>query len=190
MSLPSFDPTNTVTFDLARGLVRLDDNSARLLVPSSALLALAKAAPPEAIAAFARAVGEPLGARVAARLSGAEGLRTAPAEAVIEHLGGELALTGLGSLSLERWGRAMLLVVDQSPLSGDAVSLLAGILEGALLCATGREVRCVALQNSSQQSRFLVAGGAAATKAAEWLHAGVSWGEVLARLHAPSGGAS
>lgn len=189
MSLSSFDPTKAVTFDLAQGLVRLDDNSARLLVPASALLALAKAAGPDASTAFARSLGEPLGERVAQRLSGTDALRAASPDLVIDHLGGEMALVGLGSLSIERWGRALLLVVDRSPLGQDNNALLAGVLEGALHRATGRVVRCV-LMSGGVQSRFLVTGEAAAGKAREWLDGGVSWGEVLARLHAPAGGAT
>lgn len=189
MSLPNFDPTKAVTFDLARGLVRLDDDSSRLLVPAAALLALAKAAGPAASTAFAHSLGEPLGARVARHLSGSDSLRAASPDIVVDHLAGELALVGLGSLTIERWGRALLLVVDRSPLAQDDASLLGGVLEGALLQATGRPVRCVLLSGGAQ-SRFLVTGEAAAVKAREWLAGGVSWGEVLARLHAPSGGAA
>ena len=185
MSPTSFDPTKAVTFDLTRGLVRLDDDSARILVPASALLALLKAAGPQAASAFARSLGEPLGARVAARLSGADALRAAPPETVIDQLGGELALVGLGSLALERWGRALLLVVERSPLAEDA-SLVGWLLEGALLGATGRAVHCVLLSGGTQ-CRFLITGEAAALKAREWLQGGVSWGEVLARLHTPGG---
>jgi hypothetical protein len=188
MSLTTFDPTKAVTFDLARGLVRLDDDSARLLVPASALLTLLKAAGPQAAAAFARSLGEPLGARVAARLSGADAIRAASPETVVDQLGGELALVGLGALALERWGRALLLVVERSPL-GEDPSLVGAVLEGALQGATGRAVHCVQL-SSGAQCRFLVTGEAAAHKAREWLQGGVSWGEVIARLHTPSGGVS
>lgn len=189
MSLSSFDPTKAVTFDLTRGIVRLDDDSARILVPASALLSLAKAAGPQAATAFARSIGEPLGARVAARLSGADALRAASPETVVDHLGGEVALVGLGSLALERWGRALLLVVERSPLAQDDASLLGGVLEGALQGATGRAVHCVLL-NGGAHCRFLITGEAAAHKAREWLAGGVSWGEVLARLHTPTGGAA
>jgi hypothetical protein len=189
MSPSPFDPTKAVTFDLTRGLVRLDDDSARILVPASALLSLVKAAGPQAATAFAQALGQPLGARVAARLAGVDSLRASAPETVIDHLGGEMALVGLGSLALERWGRALLLVVDRSPLAQDDFSLLGAVLEGALQGATGRPVHCVLL-NGGAQCRFLVTSEAAAIKAREWLQGGVSWGEVLARLHTPAGGAS
>ena len=188
MSLPSFDPTKAVTFDLARGLVRLDDDSARLLVPATALLALVKTSGPAGTEAFARALGEPLGERVARRLSGSEALRASSPDVVLDHLGGELALVGLGTLSIERWGRALLLMVDRSPIveDGDA-SLLTLVLEAALHQATSRVVRCVLLSKGAQ-ARFLVVGDGAAHQARAWLDSGMSWGEVLARLHAPSAG--
>lgn len=189
MSLPSFDPTKAVTFDLARGLVRLDDDTPRLLVPAGALLALVKAAGPGATESFAKALGEPLGERVSRRLSGSEALRAASPDVVLDHLGGEFALVGLGTLSIERWGRALLLVVDRSPLAQDNdATLLTHVLEAALHQATGRTVRCVLLSGGAQ-ARFLIAGDAAAVKARQWLASGTSWGEVLARLHAPGGAA-
>ncbi|RYE82203.1 MAG: hypothetical protein EOO75_21055 [Myxococcales bacterium] len=188
MSLPSFDPTKAVTFDLARGLVRLDDDSARLLVPAAALLALVKAAGPAASEAFGRALGEPLGERVARRLSGSQALRASSPDVVLDHLSGEMAVIGLGTLSIERWGRALLLVVDRSPLAQDNdASLLTQVLEAALHQATGRPVKCVLLSGGAQ-SRFLITGDAAARHAREWIASGMSWGEVLARLHAPSAG--
>src|SRR5216683_1463505 len=97
-----FDPSKAVTFDLARGLVQQEGAPAGLIVPAEALAALARAAGPEASRAFGRGVGEAIGRRVASRLAAADGVRAAGASAVVEHLGGELALTGLGSLGLER----------------------------------------------------------------------------------------
>jgi hypothetical protein len=187
MSQPPFDPTKAVTFDLVHGLVHLEDAPTRLLVPASALATLAQAAGPEATTAFARALGEPLGIRVARRLSGekGQGVREATVDTVVDHLGGELALVGLGSLSLERWGKAMILVVDQCPLAGDAGGLLTGVLEAALRRATGSELQCVHLMRDRVRARMLITGGPAAEKARALLRDGVSWGEVLARLHAP-----
>lgn len=183
-----FDPTKAVTFDLAQGLVHLEDAPGRLLVPATALSTLAQAAGPEARAAFAKALGEPLGVRVARRFTGDSGVKEASVEAVVDHLGGELALAGLGSLSLERWGRALLFTVDQSPLAKDEAgeALLGEVLAAALQRATGRDVRCVPLMNDHVRVRLLVTGAAAAEKARAWLRDGVSWGDVLARLHTPT----
>jgi hypothetical protein len=181
-----FDPSKAVTFDLSHGLVHLEGAPARLLVPADALLALAKAAGPEASAAFGRALGEGMGRRAAARFD-LEGLAAAPVDVVLDHLGGELALAGLGSLALERWGRALVLAIDASPLGGDGDTLLEGVLAAAIEAGAGRRVHVIALGRDGARARFLVGGEAAVEKVRAWLGEGVSWGDALVRLHAPAG---
>ena len=105
--------------------------------------------------------------------------------ALIEHLGGELALLGLGSLGVERWGNALVLTLDHGAL-GDPIA--SAILASALDAATGRSVQAVPLAKDGTRARFLVTGEAGAEKAKAWLAEGVSWGDVLVRLHA--GGAA
>ena len=181
-----FDPSKAVTFDLAHGLVHLTGAPSRVLVPAEALGALAHAAGPEATAAFGRALGEVMGRRVAASLAAAEGVEAASTATVVEHLGGELALAGLGSLGLERWGKAMVLVMDHSPLAGTGDALLEATLAAAIAAASGRPVRALLLGREAVRARFLIGGEAALARARAWLGEGVSWGEVLVRLHAPS----
>lgn len=179
MPEPLFDPSHAVTFDLAHGLVHLEDAPSRVLVPADALAALAAVASPDARAAFASALGKPLGARAARRLGDTRG---ATVEQVVDHLGGELALAGLGSLSLERWGRALLIVVDHCPLPS-AEDVLSGVLAAALGAATGRDVRCVRLMRDATRARFLVASAASEQKARALLGEGTTWGDVLVKLH-------
>jgi hypothetical protein len=184
-----FDPSKAVTFDLSSGLVHLEGAPCRLLVPAVALRELCAAAGPSATAAFGKAIGVPMGMRLASRLSGeggGEGVRASSIETVVDHLGGEIALAGLGSLELERWGHALVLVIDHSPLEDEGDALLEAVLAGALEAATGRPVRTLALGRDETRTRFLVAGVAAVEKARAWLASGVSWGEALARLHARS----
>src|SRR5438093_1423720 len=102
MSHVRFDPSKAVTFDLSHGLVHLEGAPSRLLVPAEALGALAAAAGSAPTRAFGRALGEAIGRRAALGLEATSG-----ADAVLEHVGGEVGLAGLGSLSLERWGRAL-----------------------------------------------------------------------------------
>lgn len=179
-----FDPSQAVTFDLQHGLVHLEGAPSRLLVPADALVGLAKAAGADAAATFGRALGEAMGRRVASRLAAGDGVRAASIEAVIEHLGGELALAGLGSLGLERWGRALVLVVDQSPLGADGDGVLAGALAGALEAAAGASVRALLLARDGVRARFLIGGSVGVDKVRAWLAEGVPWGEALVRLHA------
>jgi hypothetical protein len=183
-----FDPSKAVTFDLARGLVHLEGEPARILAPAAALVALADAAGPGATAVFAVTLGESMGRRVADRLS-TEGVRASSVDVVVEHLGGELALAGLGSLALERWGQAAVLVVDQSPLGAKGDVLLEGILAGAIAAAAGRAAVALHLGRDAARSRFLLGSDAGVAKVRAWLLQGVPWVEALVRLHAPRGDA-
>jgi hypothetical protein len=180
-----FDPSQALTFDLAHGLVHLEGAPSRLLVPADGLLVLARAAGPAAVATFGRSLGDAMGRRVASRLAAAEGVRAATVEAVVEHLGGELALSGLGSLALERWGRALVMVVDQSPLGAEGDGLIEAVLAGALEAAAGREVRALLLGRDAVRARFMIGGSAGVEKVRAWLAEGVAWGDALVRLHTP-----
>jgi len=176
MPEPRFDPSKAVTFDLGNGLVHVEGTPSLLLVPGSALTA-----------AFGRAIGEPMGRRLAGRFSEAEGsVGEASLETVVDHLGGEIAIAGIGSLELERWGHALILVIDHSPLGAGGDELIEAILAAAMEAATGRRVRTLALARDATRVRFLVAGNAAVEKARAWLADGMSWGEALAKLHSKS----
>jgi hypothetical protein len=139
-------------------------------------------------------MGQAMGRRVATRFAqhangGGEGetaVRGATIEIVVDHLGGEVALVGLGSLALERWGKALVLVVDQSPLGAPGDLLVAAVLEAALEEASGRTLRTSAIDREGTRARFLVASSSAITKVHGWLREGVTWGDALARLHAPA----
>lgn len=193
-----FDPSQAVTFDLERGLVHRDGAPSGVLAPAQALAALCAAAGPEATAAFARSVGAAMGRRVAARLAaGPEGsvpgpaaVRAASPEAVVDHLGGEIALAGLGALGLERWGRALVLILDRCPVGPEASGFLEALLEGALDAAAGRAVRAVVIDRDAVRARVFVGGGDAVGRVRAWLAAGVGWGEALVKLHVPPRGAA
>jgi hypothetical protein len=180
-----FDPSKAVTFDLARGLIQQEGAPSGVIVPAESLAALARAAGPEASRAFGRGVGEAIGRRVARGLSEVDGVRAAGVAAVVEHLGGELAMTGLGSLGVERWGRALVLVVDQSPLGAGGDALLESVLAGALEAAVGERSAVIALAREGTRARFLVTGPSGADKVRAWLNEGISWGDALVRLHDP-----
>jgi hypothetical protein len=173
-----FNPSSQVRFDIGRGQVSMDGDTWRLLVPAEALLELCRAAGPEATKSFARRLGTEIGRRVAGRLAG--GPERASLEAVVEHLGGDLALVGLGSLSVERWGAALVFRVSNSPAGAD--SLLAAVLEGALQRALSRDASLVPLERADGSVRLLVVRAETAQKVRGWLEGGVAWGEALSRL--------
>src|SRR5215469_14307836 len=107
MAGTSFDPTHAVRFDLPHGSVRAGGEEERvLLVPTSALDELVLSAPPEAVEALGRALGAAIGRRAASRMDA----KSASVEAFVTQLAGEAAIAGIGALSVERWGRALVVV--------------------------------------------------------------------------------
>lgn len=181
MAAPRFDPVHSVEIDLARGTLAVRDGGARVLLPVGALSALLGAASPEARKDFARRLGTEAGRRVALRLGDAS---ASAVEVVLEHLGGDLALLGLGSLGIERWGRALVFTVTGSPLRADGDELLAWVLEGALQRCFGRDTSIVRLSRDDAQVRFFVSSVAAGERVRQLLDSGTPWGAVLSRMHA------
>lgn len=181
MSFPRFDPTRVLEFDLGRGQVAIQGASARVIVPADALEELCRHSEPEAVRNFGRLLGTEAGRRTADALGA--GIRQASLEAVVEHLGGNLALMGFGSLGLERWGHALVFTVDDSPFGSAGDALLSAVLEGALQRAAGRDAHVVVLAREDSRVRLLVVSGGVAEQVRGWIGAGTAWGEVLSRLH-------
>ena len=178
MSL-NFDPSYALEFDIGRGQVRLANAAERIVVPSDALLALCQGASEDVVRDFGRRLGTEAGRTMNDRLGEAW---QASLETVVEHLGGELALMGLGSLALERWGHALVLSIAHCPLGWAGDQLLGSVLEGAMQRSFGRDVVAVKLARDAELVRFLIAGHSGAHKANDWLSQGVPWGEILSRL--------
>jgi hypothetical protein len=177
MAGPSFDPTRAIRFDLPHGTVRAGREDERLLlIPAAALDDLVLAAPREAVDALGRALGSGIGRRAAARLGDAQG---ASMEEFVAQLAGEAALAGVGVLSVERWGRALVVVVEESPLSG---SLLAPTIASALEAASGRRVWYLLLSRDERAARLLVASERAVGRVRAWVASGMGWGEALAKV--------
>lgn len=182
MGTPRFDPTHSVEFNFDRGTVKLGGQSERVLVPADVLASLLKGADADTRKDFANRLGTEAGRRVSERIDG-----TASIPAVVEHLGGELALMGLGSLGFERWGRALVVTVVGSPLRGEGDEMLAGIIEGALQRAFGRSSNVIPIQRDDALVRLLVVSKGTAERVRGWLASGVSFGDALARLNGAGG---
>ncbi len=190
-----FDPSGSVAFDLSIGRIELSDGDPYLLVPASAIAAIA--AGQTDTRGLGRAMGVKVAARVARRLavpSGRSGtmppsatlrdaLRQAPVEAVAELLGGELALLGLGSLRLERWGQSLVFAFDPCALDPRADALLLGVLEGALSTVTDRDVATTVLERVGRALRVFVGNPRAAAVVSQHVEEGASFTEALRALH-------
>lgn len=178
-----FDPALALKFDLGRGTLSQVGGGARVIVPAEVLARLLEGASEEVCHDAGQQLGTDLGRRVASGLGDIDG---APPDRVLEFLGGELALMGLGSLGFERWGRALVFSVVDSPLGPGADSFVAGLFDGAMLRLYGKNTSSVCLGRVGKRVRFLVSGQGAASRVKGWLEDGVHWGEILTRLQ--SGG--
>lgn len=180
-----FDPAFSVQFDLGRGQIAVRDGGDRVLVPVAALSALCQGADAHSRIDFGRSLGTEAGRRVAERLGDTT---RADIESVVEHVGGELALMGFGSLELERWGRALVMAIADSPFGAAGDDMLAALLEGVFQRAFARDASVVCLMREDARVRFLVTSRSGAEKIRGWLAGGTPWGDALARIHsgAPS----
>ena len=176
MAVPPFDPNGAVRFDLTSGAAS-DSGGARLvLVPSAALSQLG----PDALTHIGQAIGRACGARVASRLGGDAGVRATELGAVITHLAGELAIAGIGGVHIERWGRAMVAIVNNPSIDNDM--FLGAVLGGSLSAASGREVAAAAIGRERGSVRYFLGSPSTADQVRVLVGKGMSHAEVLASL--------
>jgi hypothetical protein len=177
MAASSFDSKHAVRFDLPQGQVHAGTEAERvLLVPTGAIDDMTLSAPAEAVEALGRAIGASIGRRAAARMGDAQ---AASVEDFVTQLAGEAAVSGVGVLSVERWGRALVVVVEGSPLSS---SILSPLVAGAVEAASGRGVACALLSRDAHLARLLVGGSSGVERVREWIAGGVPWADALVRL--------
>ena len=173
-----FDPARALRFDVPSGSVIANDDMRVVLIPAEALDELAKSDLPGVIEGMGNLVGRAIGKRLGARLGARASSGTV--EEFVTELAGELGIAGYGAVSLERWGRALVIVVERSALPTRMIAPLVG---AALENATGREVWCAMLMHDELATRVLVSSRSAISRVRDWLDDGVAWGEALARLH-------
>jgi hypothetical protein len=177
-----FDPTHAVRFDLPRGKVHAGSEERYVLVPAAALEALTKSGADDAAASVGRTIGDAIGRRVALRADA----KQSSVEEFVTQLAGEVALAGLGVASVERWGRAMVLVFEEAAVSD---AMLSAIAAAALESATRRKVCVAPIMREGATARLLVSSERAVGRVREWIASGVAWKDALFRLHTAVGGA-
>lgn len=188
--MSTFDPAQALRIDLERGqlsLAGMDSGSARrVLVPLESMSELLASCEPEAVTAFGAALGTDIGRRVQSRLGSA--IDQASLELYLEHLGGEVALMGLGNLSLERWGYALVLVLGGVNESPALERLVQALLEAALQRSLSRDVAVVSFGRTGKGDepaalKFAILGPHTKGDVEAALASGKSYGEVLTELH-------
>lgn len=175
---PRFDPTRAIKFDLARGQMRDDEGNPRVNLPAHVVLRLCEQAGESAQKDFALGLGSDVGRRIVERLG--QTLTDASVEAWAEHLGGQLALLGLGDLGIEQWGKALVFIVDGAPAGTS--SLVGQLLGAAVTRASGRSVQLIAFEQESTIS-YLVVSAEAALRALDLMRSGAGLGQVVEQLH-------
>ena len=175
---PEFDPSRAIIFDFARGQMRDDEGSARLNLPAAALVRLCEQAGPEARKDFAQSLGSEMGRRIVAQLG--QRASEASLEVWAAHLGGQLALLGLGDLSIEQWGRALVLSVEGAPAG--TTEMVGQLLAASLQRALGRDAEVVAFA-LDERTAYLVVSADTARKVAELVGTGAGLGQVVESLH-------
>ncbi len=175
---PRFDPTRAIIYDLARGQLKDEEGAARVNLPVQLLLRLCEQAGEEASRDFAQALGGEFGRRIRDRMG--EVAPKANVESWTEHLGGQFALVGLGDLSIETWGRALVVKITGAPKGTE--TLLGPTVSAALQRALGRDAVTIAFPDSDSTS-FLVVSPETAGKASDLAAQGHSLGQVVEALH-------
>jgi hypothetical protein len=184
--MSNFDPTASVVFDLEGGKLSLVRGSAQVMLPAAALSDLCATLDREALRRFGSQLGAQAGARIADRI----GVERPSMQGMVDHIGGELSLSGLGSFSLERWGKALVARVQGFPLGRGASALLSAYLERALLGALGRDLVALVVEDGEHSIRLFLCSSVAARRVEGWLADGKSWGDALVLLHSTPGGAA
>jgi hypothetical protein len=179
MSGPAFDPNGAVKFDLKSGAASDARGQRVVLLPSTAIDALAKSNEAVVIQ-LGSDLGRACGARVSQRLGGDNGVRAAQLDVVVSHLAGEIAIAGIGAVHIERWGRAMICVVTNPSVASDA--FLGAVVAGALSAAAGRELVPAPLGREGAEVRFFVGARATADRARALAQQGKKFSEIVAAL--------
>jgi len=175
-----FNPANAFRFDLGRGQITTPGAGPRLLLPVDAVGHLLANLGEEVRRDFGHSLGTELGRRAAERLGN---VQQASPNDVVDHLGGEWALMGLGALGIELWGKGLVFTVTGSPFGSAGDDFIAAALQGAVGRAMGRHAVVVPIHRDADQVRLLAASVKASERARDLLAQGRGYGEILEDLN-------
>jgi hypothetical protein len=181
MDEPRFDPGGFWEFHLSGGAVRTREGRRVVVLPEAVAGPLVRLALDQGDEVLLSEIGAALGEEAAASL-GADLTERAP-ETVLGHARSVVALFGLGRLSLDRWGDALVAKLEGAPaLHSEGLAALLGGLFGAL----GRaEVGCV----SAGAGLFILVHPDVADAVRAWVAEGADLATITGRL-APAAGAA
>jgi len=173
-----FDPREFYAFDLARGAVSTRHGERMLVLSSDAVATLVASAAKHGDLTAVRALGKRIGEEAQASL--ASDVRGASPEAVATHAAGVLSLLGWGAFSFERWGHALVIVLEGAPELDPGKLGLASLLGGMLTALSGRDIACVPVSSG----RFVVVHPSVAEQVFTWSTEGSDLAQIVAKLGA------
>lgn len=181
MSQTNFDPGGYFEFDLAKGAVRSRDGERLLVLSDNVVAPLVSAAVEAGDLTAVRRLGRQLGASAKGELGGDTG--PLPAEDVLGAAAGLLGIFGWGRLTVDRWGDALVAILDELPGLDTEHLGVAALLGGLFSSLSDREVACVPVSNDGI---FLVVDPSVAQQIWKWSRAGDDIATIVGRL-APEG---
>lgn len=178
MTAAQFDAKGTLRFDMGQGMVTHKSDARQVLLPATSLRRVLEVVGDEDRIYLGQQVGDEVGDAVKAVFGSEESVREASVEALTTALAGELGLRGFGALSLERWGRVLVVRIDNAPAS--SADFLASVASSAITIASGKEVAAAVIGQSPL--RIVLGSPTGIARAQSLLASGKTYGELLAQL--------
>ncbi|MBK6575281.1 MAG: hypothetical protein IPG17_03560 [Sandaracinaceae bacterium] len=175
MSNIGFDPKGFYEFDLARGAVSTRGGARVIVLSDTVVASLVSAAVETGDLTVLRELGKQIGSQVVASLGGAV-FDDSP-EQVLAHTSGWLGVLGWGRLGFERWGQALVAVMEGVPALDEDSLGIAALLGGVISSLSKLEVACVPVGG-----KFLVCNPAIAESVWLWANDGVELGTIVDQL--------
>lgn len=179
MGEPAFDAGEFYEFDVSAGTVRTRSGNRVLVLSERVIRPLVEASLQKGDLTALRRLGKDIGEHVASFFEGPLG--GLPPEVVLGHAAGVLSLFGWGKLGFERWGAALVAVLEGAPALDEGRLGTAALLGGAVSALAGREVACV----PASTAHFLVVDPSIAEQVWSWAKEGLSLAELVGRLSPP-----
>jgi len=189
MNKLKIDPEGYFRFDLEKGDLSYRDGGRLLAYPFEALRKVLETGLGSIRKTLPYSIGLHLGEECGRRVKSALGADfmdsdTSP-EQFLAHLNAVLALHGLGMVSLETWGEALLVDWQIEPAAAlHVVEFQEGVLAGVLSAATGEPFEAASVDEDGKSMRFLAGSTAIVDMTKIWLGEGCGLGEIVDRLHA------
>lgn len=187
MAARPVDFRGAIVADLPRGRIETRDRRRLVALPADWLATLLQHAPATASDALGAALGDTLEPDARAALADSE--EPTPDE-VAYALSAALALRGLGTLHIERWGDALALVWHDGPGADAAWDALAAATVATLVSRlTGLAVACAPVGREGSALRLLLGSAAVCALARACVEQGEGLPQILARLERGGEGA-